>query len=68
MVIARSYLAGLMPDFRYRQTTALLDVHGHAFRAVGRQLIELGWRAALGGDAEREDDEDGQMLPSLAKR
>jgi DNA topoisomerase-3 len=65
MIIARSYLAGLMPDFRYRQTTALLDVHGHAFRAVGRLPIEIGWRAAFGEDAEREDDEDGQMLPSL---
>jgi DNA topoisomerase III len=65
MIIARSYLAGLMPDFRYRQTTALLDVPGHAFRAVGRQPIEIGWRAAFGEDAEREDDEDGQMLPSL---
>ena len=65
MVIARSYLAALMPDFRYRQTTALLDVHGHAFRAVGRQPIEIGWRAAFGEDVEREDDEHGQMLPSL---
>ncbi len=65
MVIARSYLAALMPDFRYRQTTAVLDVHGHAFRAVGRQPIEIGWRAAFDEDAEREDDEDGQMLPSL---
>ncbi len=65
MVIARSYLAALMPDFRYRQTTAVLDVHGHAFRSVGRQPIEIGWRAAFGEDAEREDDEDGQMLPSL---
>ena len=65
MVIARSYLAALMPDFRYRQTTSLLDVHGHVFRAVGRQPIEIGWRAMFGEDADREDDEDGQMLPSL---
>ena len=27
-VIARAYLAALMPDFRYRQTTATLDVKG----------------------------------------
>ena len=26
-----------MPDFRYRQTTATLDVRGFAFRAAGRQ-------------------------------
>jgi DNA topoisomerase-3 len=46
-VIARAYLAALMPDFRYRQTTATLDVHGFAFRAGGRQPIDLGWRAAF---------------------
>ena len=40
-VVARSYLAAMMPDFRYRQTTALLDVQGHSFRAAGRQpMIE----------------------------
>ena len=32
-VIARAYLAALMPDFRYRQTTATLDVRGFEFRA-----------------------------------
>jgi len=36
-VIARAYLAALMPDFRYRQTTATLDVRGFEFRAAGRQ-------------------------------
>ena len=70
MVIARSYLAALMPDFCYRQTTALLDVHGHAFRAVGRQPIEIGWRAAFGEEAEGDgrdggDKEARQMLPPL---
>ena len=34
-VIARAYLAAIMPDFRYRQTTATLDVRGFAFRACG---------------------------------
>ena len=45
-VIARAYLAALMPDFRYRQTTATLDV-GFEFRASGRQAIDLGWRAVF---------------------
>ena len=31
-VIARAYLAALMPDFRYRQTTATLDVRGFGSR------------------------------------
>ena len=46
-VIARAYLAAVMPDFRYRQTNATLDVRGFVFTAVGRQPIDLGWRAAF---------------------
>jgi DNA topoisomerase III len=64
--IARAYLAAMMPDFRYRQTTAVLDVTGHAFRAAGRQPIERGWRAAFPDwkPAEEKGDE-AQLLPSL---
>jgi DNA topoisomerase-3 len=65
-VIARSYLAAVMPDHRYRQTTATLDVHGHVFRAVGRQPIELGWRAAFPDWRPAEEKgEDAQPLPAL---
>jgi len=46
-VIARAYLAAVMPDFRYRQTTAMLDVAGFPFKAAGRQPIDLGWRLAF---------------------
>ena len=65
-VIARSYLAAVMPDFRYRQTSATLDVGGHLFRAVGRQPIELGWRAAFPDwQPAEEKGEDAQLLPGL---
>src|SRR5438552_457426 len=65
-VIARAYLAALMPDFRYRQTTATLDVRGFAFRAAGRQPIDLGWRAAFPDwqPADEKGDE-AQLLPPL---
>ena len=65
-VIARAYLAALMPDFRYRQTTATLDVRGFEFRASGRQPIDLGWRAAFPDwqPADEKGDE-AQLLPSL---
>jgi DNA topoisomerase-3 len=65
-VIARAYLAAIMPDFRYRQTTAALDVRGFAFRAAGRQPIELGWRAAC-PDWQPADEkgDDAQLLPAL---
>jgi DNA topoisomerase-3 len=65
-VIARSYLAAVMPDFRYRQTTVTLDVRGRPFRAAGRQPIELGWRAAFPDwQPAEERGEDAQLLPAL---
>ena len=65
-VIARAYLAAVMPDFRYRQTTATFDVRGFPFRATGRQPIELGWRAAFPEwqPADEKGDE-AQLLPAL---
>ena len=65
-VIARAYLAALMPDFRYRQTTVTLDVRGFEFRASGRQPIDLGWRAAFPEwqPADEKGDE-AQLLPPL---
>ena len=68
-VIARAYLAALMPDFRYRQTTATLDVRGFEFRASGRQPIDLGWRAAFPDwqPADEKGDE-AQLLPALRNR
>src|SRR3954471_2801378 len=65
-VIARAYLAAVMPDFRYRQTTVTLDVCGHLFRAAGRQPIELGWRVAF-RDWQPADEkgEEAQLLPAL---
>ncbi len=65
-VVARAYLSALMPDFRYRQTTATLDARGFEFRAAGRQPIDLGWRAAFPEwqPAEEKGDE-AQLLPPL---
>jgi DNA topoisomerase III len=64
--IARAYLSALMPDFRYRQTTATLDVHGFEFRASGRQPVDLGWRAAFPEwQPADEKGDDAQLLPSL---
>jgi DNA topoisomerase-3 len=65
-VIARAYLAALMPDFRYRQTTATLDVEGFPFKATGRQPIDLGWRAAFPEwQPADEKDDGGVLLPPM---
>ena len=65
-VVARSYLAAVMPDYRYRQTTVTLDVRGFEFRAAGRQPVEVGWRDAFPGwQPEEEKDAAAQALPVL---
>jgi DNA topoisomerase-3 len=65
-VIARAYLATVMPDFRYRQTTATLDVGGFPFKATGRQHIDLGWRAAFPEwQPADEKGDDAQLLPQM---
>jgi DNA topoisomerase III len=65
-IIARAYLAAMMPDFHYRQTTATLDVHGYEFRAVGRQPIAPGWRAAFPDwRPSSEKTDEAQLLPPI---
>ena len=61
--LARTYLAAVMPDYRYRQTTVTLDVRGFEFRAAGRQPIEAGWRDAF--PDWRPDDEKGEAAQAL---
>lgn len=66
-VIARAYLAAMMPDLRYRQTTVTLDVRGYLFKASGRQQTDLGWRAAF-PDWKPADEKNGdvQIFPETA--
>lgn len=65
-VIARAYLASVMPDFRYRQTDVTLKVQNFPFQAAGRQPIDLGWRAAFPDwRPASEQGDSAQLLPSL---
>ena len=57
--VARSYLASVMPDYRYRQTTVTMDVRGFEFRATGRQPIEAGLARRLSGVAARRGEGRG---------
>ena len=70
-LVCRSYLAAVMPDYEYRQTTVLMDVSGHAFRTVGRIPLKAGWKAVYGlgepdGGRDGDDGDAEQVLPPLA--
>lgn len=46
-LIRARYLAQFLPNHEYDRTQADLDCAGHALRAVGKQIVEPGWRRAL---------------------
>ncbi len=46
-LIRARYLAQFLPNHEYDRTQAELDCAGHALRAVGKQIVEPGWRRAL---------------------
>ncbi|AFO46403.1 DNA topoisomerase III [Pseudomonas putida DOT-T1E] len=46
-LIRARYLAQFLPNHEYDRTQADFDCAGHALRAVGKQIVEPGWRRAL---------------------
>lgn len=64
-LICRSYLAAVMPDFHYRQTTVTMPVPVPGstpalFRATGRIPLKLGWKAVYGGGEAADAPADGK--------
>jgi DNA topoisomerase-3 len=70
----RRFLAAFHPEAVFENTRAETTVEGHVFRTRGRLLLEPGWRAAYGEEADadkpaKDDDDEGvdQRLPKLVK-
>jgi DNA topoisomerase-3 len=64
LLIARGYIAALMPDYEYEATRIELVANGVPFAASGQVPLVLGWRAAFMTDAAAEKSnrkvEDGE--------
>ncbi len=69
-VIARAYLsAALMPDFRYRQTTATLDVRGFEFAPpVVSPSISAGAQHSPEWQPADEKGDEAAIAPAAAQR
>ncbi len=67
-LVVRRFMAVFFPSAEYLVTTRITTVsHAgaqHAFRTEGRVLVEPGWLAIYGKDAD-EDEEDGKTLVRL---
>src|SRR5215208_5948696 len=65
----KRFLAIFHPEAVYERTRVETTVTEHVFRTSGRRLIEAGWKAVYGEEADQpggEDDSGGdQLLPKL---
>jgi DNA topoisomerase III len=68
-LVAKRFLAVFHPEAVYERTRVETTVQRHIFRTSGRRLVEPGWKAVYGEEAEqpRGDDDSGgdQLLPRL---
>lgn len=67
-LVARRFLAVLLPPFEYEEMKITLDCNGESLHARGKRVINEGWRAAYESynDSEDEDeDEREQTLPDI---
>jgi len=69
-LVAKRFLAVFHPDAVYERTRVETTVVEHVFRTSGRVLVEAGWKAVYGEEAQadRKDEDDSggdQLLPSL---
>ncbi|MFR0673085.1 DNA topoisomerase III [Enterobacterales bacterium AW_CKDN230030176-1A_HGKHYDSX7] len=69
-LIRARYLAQFLPHHEYDRTQAEFDSAGHALRAVGKQIVEPGWRRALPDaltPAKGREAPPAQVLPALSQ-
>ncbi|NQD96329.1 DNA topoisomerase III, partial [Pseudomonas sp. CrR25] len=67
-LIRARYLAQFLPDHEYDRTQADFDCAGQALRAVGKQIVEPGWKRALPqalAPAKAGETAPTQALPAL---
>ncbi len=68
-LVAKRFLAVFHPEAVYERTRVETTVVEHIFRTSGRRLVEPGWKAVYGEEADqpRGDDDSGgdQLLPKL---
>ncbi len=70
-LVARRFLAVFHPPARFENTVIETRCEGHLFRSRGKVLIEAGWRAVYGEEADetrgpaKEDEEPEQKLPQM---
>lgn len=70
-IVARRYLAAMMPDAKGFTTVVSAVIAGYGFRTSGLTITEPGWKAAWGKDGDpnekkaKEGDAEATLLPPV---
>jgi DNA topoisomerase III len=65
-MVARRFLAVFHPPARFERTTVETRCQGHLFRSRGKVLVEAGWRAVYGEEADNTSSSDEAPLPGAS--
>ena len=64
-LVTKRFLAVFYPAAEYAITTRITRVENHAFKTEGKVLVNPGWLAVYGKEAQPEDEEGGNTLVPL---
>jgi DNA topoisomerase III len=67
-LIVKRFITVLYPPYKFEQIAVMLEIEKETFRATGRIVKELGWRAVSAVMKDEEDEEDStRSIPELKK-
>lgn len=70
-IIARRFISVFYPDFTFMQTVVTAQCDKYVFKATGKTVTSLGWKAVYANTAQNDDDnadkEDNSILPEFKK-
>jgi len=70
-LVVKRFLAVLMPAFEYEQTSITAKIEEETFKAKGKRVIHMGWKAVYNNTYEEEESTDAlkdQMLPEVNEK
>lgn len=68
-LIAQRFIAAFYPDCVFSTTTVMGEVNNVDFKAIGKVILDPGWRQIYAGEKAENDDEQGEnrILPNFIK-
>ena len=64
-LVVKRFMSVFFPSAQFMVTTRISQVQGHHFKSVGKVLVNPGWQAIWGKEAEKEGDENAKMLVAV---